>query len=47
MIVGQTGSGKSTFSDALANFAVGVDFNSKIRYKLVDEKQILESTKND
>ena len=46
MVVGQTGSGKTTFLNALINYYLNVDFDSNIRYILVDEKDIEKENKN-
>ena len=48
MVVGQTDSGKTTFLNALINYYLNVDFDSNIRYVLVNEKQIeKENNKNE
>ncbi len=48
MVVGQTGSGKTTFLNALINYYLNVNFDSNIRYVLVNEKDIeKENDKNE
>ena len=46
MVVGQTGSGKTTFLNALINYYLNVDFDSNIRYVLVNEKDIEKENEN-
>jgi polynucleotide 5'-kinase involved in rRNA processing len=41
LLVGQTGSGKSTMIDLIINYLMGIDFDDVIRYKLVDERELL------
>ena len=35
MLVGRTGSGKSTMVDSFVNYIIGVDFEHEYRYKIV------------
>ena len=42
LILGPSGAGKTTFVDSLTNFLLGIEIQDKFRYKLVDEKQIIE-----
>ena len=37
LLIGETGSGKSTLVNAMANWAAGVEYNSPVRYRLVVE----------
>ena len=44
--MGQTGAGKTTFVNALVNFILGIDYNDKFRYVIVDERDLIaERTK--
>ena len=36
MLVGETGSGKSTLVDGIVNYVLGVNWNDPFRYTLVD-----------
>jgi len=40
MVLGKTGTGKTTLIDAYVNFLTGVDFYDKFRYKLIDERAV-------
>ena len=40
VVVGMTGSGKTTLIDSLVNYCLGVEFYDKFRYKLIDERKI-------
>jgi septin family protein len=37
MVVGETGSGKTTLINSMANYHFGVNFRDKFRYILVDD----------
>lgn len=39
MLVGATGSGKSTLVDGIVNYVLGVQFNDPVRFTLVLEKE--------
>lgn len=45
VVVGATGSGKTTFCDSLVNFFLGVDFYDEFRYKLIDESALVNKDK--
>lgn len=36
MLVGSTGTGKSTMVDGLINYALGVNWNDKFRFTIID-----------
>ncbi len=40
LILGQAGSGKTTFIDSFVNYLTGINFYDPFRYKLVDERAI-------
>lgn len=40
IVIGQTGTGKSTLIDSYVNYLFGIDFYDKFRYKLIDERSI-------
>ena len=40
LTVGQTGAGKTTWTDSFANYLMGIEIYDKFRYKLVDERGI-------
>ena len=42
LIMGQTGAGKTTLVDAYLNYLLGIDFYDEFRYKLVDERDLIE-----
>ena len=46
MVTGQTGAGKTTLIDSLANYLLGVEFYDQFRYKIVDEKGLVNSKTN-
>ena len=46
MLVGATGSGKSTTINAFLNYVMGVDWNDKFRLKLVVEDAAADQTKS-
>jgi len=37
LVVGKTGSGKTTFIDSFCNYLLGIKLYDKFRYRLVDE----------
>ena len=45
LVMGQTGAGKTTYVDSFANFLLGIEYYDKFRYKLVDERDLLEERK--
>ena len=42
LLMGYTGSGKTTFIDCFVNYLLGVEQCDKFRYKLADESKIWE-----
>ena len=42
LIMGQTGTGKTTLVDSFINYLLGIEFYDKFRYKLVDERKLAE-----
>ena len=45
--MGQTGAGKTTVVDALCNYLFDIGYFDKFRYKLVDEKELVEQRTKD
>ena len=41
IIVGKTGTGKTTLVDSFINFLLGIEFYDQFRYRLIDEEDIL------
>lgn len=46
MLVGSTGSGKSTLVDGIANYITGVSFEDQFRFKMVTLENDEEKTHN-
>ncbi|KAE8290495.1 Stonustoxin subunit alpha [Larimichthys crocea] len=44
ILLGATGSGKSTLINAMINYIVGVEWNDNVRFKLIDEDQSRSQT---
>ena len=42
LVVGQTGAGKTTLIDSFANTVLGVGLEDEFRYRLVDERSLIE-----
>ena len=42
MVIGQTGVGKTTLIDSFANHLLGIELFDQFRYKLVDERSLIE-----
>ena len=42
LVVGQTGAGKTTLIDSFVNNLLGIDLEDKFRYRLVDERNLIE-----
>ena len=42
MVAGQTGAGKTTLVDSFLNYLLGTEYYDKFRYKLVDEKKLVD-----
>ena len=40
LVIGQSGSGKTTWIDAFLNHILGIEFYDKFRYRLVDETSV-------
>ena len=43
MVAGQTGAGKTTLIDSFTNFLLNVELYDTFRYKLVDERDLIDS----
>ncbi|CAG0894928.1 unnamed protein product [Darwinula stevensoni] len=46
MLVGATGSGKTTLINGIVNYAFGADWSESIRYRLINEEEVLSHRKN-
>ena len=42
MVLGQTGVGKTTLIDSFANHLLGIELFDQFRYKLVDERSLIQ-----
>ena len=42
MVIGQTGVGKTALVDSFANHLLGVELFDQFRYKLVDERSLIQ-----
>ena len=42
LVMGQTGAGKTTFIDSFINYMLGIEFYDNFRYKLVDERELID-----
>ena len=47
MVAGQTGAGKTTLIDCFTNFLLKVELYDTFRYKLVDERKLIETRQKD
>ena len=47
LVIGPTGAGKTTLVDSFVNHLVGIDMYDKLRYRLVDEREIIEDRKKE